>query len=367
MNRTIITLLICIGATNLAFGAAFQTERLKRIASYLPKEVVERQDSVLNITSYPCDLIKRTQAGVVTHLGFRLFEAPVGGNMQQLADFLERITLELYQQGSNKQTDMKLTELKMTWKENGRKSNAPYTSLCNFLGSSAKKDNISIDFANKMFSAKWQLNNKTYELLFPAIRELIQGIDLSEAEQVFMSNLKKSDFKGTAQPKRLPLSMLKQIKGGMYRSFGAVYSGQSSYTNDTYYYKTDDKYATAIYSNAYPSESMVNMMAGAVPCGNRTLQLSFHLYGGKIEKMTVPFAIVYSSLFRDMRCYTKYDVSDKNMHYARFLYENEEMQYVHVIEIEIPPHSEFDDNATLKAHIYCYIPQHNLKKIIDRK
>lgn len=360
-------MLLSLAASGVASGTDFQNARLKRIASYLPKEFVERQDSVAKPLGYPCEVIKRTERGMVSHLGFRFFDSPVGGNMQQVVNFLERITLELYQQENDKQMTLKLNELKMTWKENGKETQRPFASLSKFLMSSGGKDNLTIDFVDKKFNAKWIVGRNTYELIFPAVRELIQGIDLGEAEGIFLDELRNENFSSVKEQKTMPLTMLKQIKGGMYRSSGAVYSQQRSYTNDTYYYRLNNGYAKAIYSPDYPSESVVNMMAGTVPCGGRKLDLSFHLYGGKIEHMTVPFAMVYSSLFHDMHTYTKYDISDSKMHYARFLYENEEMQYVHVIEIEIPPQKAFDENATLKAHLYCYIPQHNLKKIIDKK
>jgi hypothetical protein len=52
-------------------------------------------------------------------------------------------------------------------------------------------------------------------------------------------------------------------------------------------------------------------------------------------------------------------MSDSDKYYARFYFLNEQMQYVHVAEVEVPPTSIFNETAIWKAHLYTFIPKHN--------
>lgn len=348
-------------------AASYKTEKLKCIAKQLPKEILEIKDSIVTIDKYPCQLIKRTNNENVVHLGFYLFDDESFHNkeVQQVIDFLERSTLELFLCGNERQMAAKQTELKLKFKVNGKNAVQPYRSLCQMLKRHNKTRSFSLNCTDRQYKAKWDFGTGSYyEFSFPAIRELIQGTDLAEAEAIFIEEMKNLHIQDRDVAATAPIRFLKQIKGTLYRMPGRVYSHQSSYTTDTYYKQNhDDKdKATAIYDEQYPAESMINLMAGIVPSGHRKLQLRMHLYGGKIQQMEVPFSMVHSSLLRQMECYMKYDRSDQLKHYARFLYNDEELQYVHVMEIEIAPSQMFNKNAVLTAHLYCFIPQHDLKK-----
>ncbi len=350
-----------------AMAATCKTEKLKRIAQQMPEEILEKEDSVIFDDKYPCKLIKRTNKGTITHLGFYLFDDNSfhSTEVQQTVEFIERSTLELFLSGSERQMATKLMELKLKFKVNGKDAVQPYRSLCQMLKRRNKTKNFSLNCADRLYKAKWNFGNGAcYEFVFPAIRELIQGTDLAEAEAMFIEELKALHTQERNVAATVPIRHLKQIKGSLYRMPGMVYAHQSSYTTDTYYKRNGDEKdkATAIYDEQYPAESMINLMAGIVPCGHRKLQLRMHLYGGKIQQMEVPFSMVHSSMLGQMECYMKYDCSNQLKHYARFLYNDEDLQYVHVMEIEIAPSQMFDNNAILTAHLYCYIPQHDLKK-----
>lgn len=343
----------------------FKTEKIKKIATHLPSKVLRNEDVLVKWSGSPQPIVKRIEKGnTLSHLGIYLFNEETRTALQDHADFLERIMLELMLYKNDNQVKAKLNEYKMKWMLNDRNEEKPYTSLVKFLSAYNVSDvAVGIDFSDKIYVAHWKQGNNKFSLSYSAVRELIQGTDLKEAEANFFYKLKQLEpvvSKSSSKP--INISQLSPIKGKLYRKIGICHSEQPSYCNDTYYFRTDDtNTALPIYDKNYPALSMINMMAGVVPCHNRKIQMSVHLYGGKIETLSMPFSILYSSLFADMQCYLKLDMSNPEKYYARFYYLNEQMQYVHVAEVEISPNNIFKEDVVWKGHMYMFIPEYNQK------
>lgn len=358
----ILSLFFCI---TLQAQIRFKTERLKKIATHLPNKVLKEEQSLVKWSGSPQVLVKKAdQEGVISHLGVYLFDENTRKPLQDHADFLERMMLELLLYKNDDMVKGKLVEHKMVWMLNGKSEAKPYTSMKRFLSAyDISQVALHIDFSDKNYVAHWQLGSNTYSLSYPAVRELIQGTDLLEAENAFFQKLKKTDLQiPTIVPKQQNISQLSQIKGKLYRKIGICHSEQPSYCTDTYYIRTDaSNVATPIYDTRYPALSLINMMAGVVPCHNRKIQTNVHLYGGKIETLSLPFSILYSSLFEDMQCYLKLDMSNPEKYCAHFHFFNEQMQYVHVVEVELSPTTIFKEDAEWNAHLFTFIPEYNKK------
>ena len=363
--RTIHIILSLFFCLTLQAQMRFKTESLKKIATHHTSKVLKYDQSLVKWSGCPQVLVKKAdQEGVISHLGVHLFDEATRKPLQDHADFLERMMLELLLYKNDDMVKGKLSEHKMQWMLNGKSEAKPYTSMIRFLSAyDISQVALHIDFSDKNYVAHWQHGNNTYSLSYPAVRELIQGTDLLEAENVFFQKLKKSDFQiPTIVSKQQSISQLSHIKGKLYRKIGICHSEQPSYCTDTYYINTDgSNVATPIYDVRYPALSLINMMAGVAPCHNRKIQTSVHLYGGKIETLSLPFSILYSSLFADMQCYLKLDMSNPEKYYARFYYLNEQMQYVHVVEVELSPTTIFKEDAVWNAHLFTFIPEDNQK------
>lgn len=358
----ILSLFFCL---TLQAQMRFKTERLKKIATHLPSKVLKEEQSLVKWSGSPQVLVKKAdQEGVISHLGVYLFDEATRKPLQDHADFLERMMLELLLYKNDDMVKGKLVEHKMVWMLNGKSEAKPYTSMKRFLSAyDISQVALHIDFFDKNYVAHWQLGSNTYSLSYPAVRELIQGTDLLEAENAFFQKLKKTDLQiPTIVPKQQNISQLSQIKGKLYRKIGICHSEQPSYCTDTYYIRTDaSNVATPIYDTRYPALSLINMMAGVVPCHNRKIQTNVHLYGGKIETLSLPFSILYSSLFEDMQCYLKLDMSNPEKYCAHFHFLNEQMQYVHVVEVELSPTTIFKEDAVWNAHLFTFIPEYSKK------
>lgn len=363
--RTINIILLLSFCLNLQSQMRFKTEKIKRIATHLPGKVLKNEDMLVKWSGSPQPIVKRLEKeNTLSHLGIYLFNNEARTALQDHADFLERIMLELMLYKNDNQVKAKLDEYRMKWMLNGRNEERPYTSLVKFLSAYDVSDvTVGIDFSDKTYLAHWKHGNNTFSLSYPAVRQLIQGTDLKEAETVFFNKLKQFEpvvSKSSLKP--INISQLSPVQGKLYRKIGICHSEQPSYSTDTYYLTSDgSNVALPIYQTRYPALSLINMMAGVVPCHNRKIQMYLHLYGGKIETLSLPFSVLYSSLFDDMQCYFKLDMSNSEKYYARFFYLNEQMQYVHVAEVEVPPTSIFHESALWKAHFYSFIPEDNQK------
>lgn len=361
-RRSFVFYLLFVLALNSIYAVSYRTELLKRIASYLPLEITNGTDSLYAVNNYPCKILKRVEKDEIIHLGFQLFSWQSRKDIPVFADFLERVMLDVYLQGSSQQMTSRLRELNISWTENGKVPLNVLTSFNTFLRVNNKSNNFSLNYNNKKYTAVWKTNNTQYEMVFMASRELIYGTDMVEAEALFFNELKKREFNSQGTKDVQPLNQLTELSNTLYRKDGNVYKVQAKYTTDSYYIKKSNTEAEAVFDAKYPQPSLLNMAEGIVPCDNRKLNLSLHRYGNVIEHITVPFSMIYSTLFDDMEKYFSVDVSNKQTYYVRVIYYNELFQYVHVLEVEVPANEIFHNAAVWKAHLYCFIPQERLKE-----
>ena len=360
-RRSFFFYMLFILAFNSIYAVSYRTELLKRIASYLPLEITNGKDSLYAVNNFPCKILKRMEKDEITHLGFQLFSWNSRKEIPVFTDFLERVMLDVYLQGSSQQMSSRLRELNLIWTENGKVPQNYLNSFNAFLRFN-NSNNFSLNYNNKEYTAVWKTNNTQYEMVFTASRELIYGTDMVEAEALFFNELKKRDFYSQRTKNVLPLNQLTELSNMLYRKDGNVYKVQAKYTTDSYYIKKTNAEAEAVFDAKYPQPSLLNMAEGIVPCGNRKLNLSLHRYGNVIEHITVHFSMIYSTLFDDMEKYFSVDISNKQTYYVRVIYYNELFQYVHVLEVEVPADDIFNNAAVWKAHLYCFIPQEHLKE-----
>lgn len=360
--NVILLLLFCL---SIQAQMQYKTEKIKRIATHLPSKILKNEQMLVKWSGSPQSIVKRVEKGnTLSHLGVYLFNDETRTALQEHADFLERIMLELLLYKNDNQVKAKLNEYKMKWMLNGRNEEKPYASLVKFLSAYNVSDvAVGIDFSDKTYVAHWKQGNNTFSLSYPAVRELIQGTDLKEAETVFLGKLKQYEpVASKSALKPVNISQLSPIKGSLYRKIGICHSEQPSYCTDTYYVRNQgSNTAMPIYETRFPALSLINMMAGVVSCHDRKIQTSVHLYGGKIESISLPFSVLYSSLFAGMQCYLKLDTSNPEKYYAHFHFLNEQMQYVHVAEVEVLPTTIFKEDAVWKAHLFTFIPEYNQK------
>ena len=356
----ILSLLFCL---SLQAQMRFKTEKIKKIAASLPSKVLKEEQNLVKWSGCPQKIIKETdQQNTLCHVGVHLFNDDVRQSMHEHAEFLERMILELLLYKKDNLVQTLMDEYKLKWIVNGRNAEKPYTSIIQFL-SVYDTSNVAVqlDFVDNRYVASWKQGNNIYALSYPATRELIQGMNVMEADSMFMRRLKNVDnLESPKSPKLVAVKQLSPIRGRLYRKIGICHSEQPSYSTDTYYLKQEDTgNAVAVYETRFPALSLINMMAGIVPCHNRKLDASIHLYGGKVERLSLPFSVLYSHLFEGMQCYLKLDTSEPDKYFARFLFVNEQMQYVHVAEVEVSPSTIFKENAVWKAHIYMFIPEYD--------
>ena len=132
--RTINFILSFFFCLTLHAQMRFKTERLKKIATHLPSKVLKEEQILVKWSGCPQMLVKKAdQDGVISHLGVYLFDETTRKPLQDHADFLERMMLEMLLYKDDDRLKAKLGEHKMVWMLNGKSEAKPYASMKRFL------------------------------------------------------------------------------------------------------------------------------------------------------------------------------------------------------------------------------------------
>ena len=152
--RTINIILSFFFCLTLQAQMRFKTERLKKIATHLPSKVLKEEQSLVKWSGCPQMLVKKAdQEGVISHLGVYLFDETTRKPLQDHADFLERMMLELLLYKDDDRLKAKLGEHKMVWMLNGKSEAKPYASMKRFLSAyDISQVALHIDFSDKQWN-----------------------------------------------------------------------------------------------------------------------------------------------------------------------------------------------------------------------
>lgn len=202
---------------------------------------------------------------------------------------------------------------------------------------------------------------------YPASYQLILGTTLMEAENLLISNVKKTSLP-PIEVNNISGDILQQIgTSGIYFLKGFHYT-LPELNGNRYYVKESDSVYSLLYSEDLPMETMANLVTGTDIEHQLILNITMVKYGYKTENATIPLRQWITYCFSE-GCIPYFGVMSKETEkmVCELLMINELLGYAHVMKMEFNPKILSNRKGEIKARLNSYVPIWNLKSLMDDK
>lgn len=306
----------------------------------------EVSDTLLIYQGYPVRIVQEKDS--IIHIGLDLFnpEFKNAGN-EDLLNFIER---DLF--------------LQLIWDEKKEDSVIDFHigSLPELKKITAETPcNISIQDGTRLWM-DWALDDGSNILISaPVSYDLIMGATRSEIEKTFISRLRQSNTRKSADPD-INIADLQPYGEAEYVLPGDTYINRQI-TRNKYLY--GDKQPSLIWDASHPVESLSNMFICGAGHGDTSLDVTImkHDYGEKEEVETSVENLLAVAEKEGCEPYWGLEsFEDGIIRGSLFLY-NPVQGYDHVFKIECVAEEIIEGNGKIKAKAYLYIPSNNVSNL----
>lgn len=347
----------------------FTTKKLENIAAYLQQYCeFPNCDSIMfcpKILKNKGIVFGFNKSGEINHLGVSLFSEETKKLMDiGICNFIERFLLELALINDNSKVESKLKELKISLFINGVNFNDKSNlTITDYIESIDMPVNFSLKYDEFIANAIWIYGSNTFNICFPLYRELIDGSDKKESDEILYNSL----YYARSEPvnlmdENISLEQLEKYKENVYVIKGNVFL-IPELTSNVYYIKSGTDYEL-LYSQEYPEISMNNLFLTYANGKGKILSLTHRRYGYFTPEITIPL-LNFLNFFKDdfqIMCHTKYNKED-NLETIIVL-NHKRLNYIHLMRVTAEKESLFSSNTILKADFYSNIPQHYIKTLL---
>ena len=353
----IVLALICVLCAYGVDRDSCQTSVLKDIYQHLKARGVTESSFVrTNTLGMRNVLIERNQEGVVQQIRTPLFAQELRNNLPaQLADFIERYMLQLSLLTPAERSRQFFDDLTHLTPESPRFVD----SLCQ----------VQIDSNDKKYVFTWTSpKGEIAKLSFPKSFELISGLDLLERDRAFRSMLKGIDSIPAYLPPTVTEEELEKPDSILYYIHRGPYYIINPMKSDTYYVKDSTDNFVPLVDEHYPEETLRNIFCRIVPI-DLQLQLNQFVYGLKKVPISVSLnALDYLCRITNCKPYVGIeDITSDGIIKATVLYENVDLDYNHLLYIEVDTKTLVGRKGVASGYITNYIPTHSLSNLYYEK
>lgn len=303
--------------------------------------------------------------GEINHLGVSLFSEETKRLMDiGICNFIERFILELVLINDNIKVDSKLKELKISLFINGVAfSDKSNLTISDYIESIDMPVNFSLKYDEFIANAIWIYGSNTFNICFPLYRELIDGSDKKESDEILYNNL----YYARSEPinlidENVSLENLEKYKDNIYVKKGNMFL-IPSLTSNVYYIKSGSNYEP-LYSPEYPEISMNNLFLTYGNGKGKVLSLTHRRYGYFTPEISIPL-LNFLNFFKDdfqIKCHTKCN-REGNLETIIVL-NHKRLNYIHLLRVLSDKENLFSSNTIFKADFYSNIPQHYIKTLL---
>lgn len=356
MNRrlfTIVCALVCALSTYGVDRDSCQTSVLKDIYQHLKARGVTESGPVrTNTLGFRDVVIERNHEGVIQQIRTPLFAHDLRNNLPaQIADFVERYMLQLSLLSSADRSRQFFDDLSHLTPE----SPSFVDSLCQ----------VQIDSNDKKYVFTWTSpKGEIAKLTFPKSFALITGQDMSERDKSFRNLLLSIDSITTYTPPTVSEEHLEKSDTLDYYIRRGPYYIIKPMKSDTYYVKDSLNNFIPLVDERYPEETLRNIFCRVVPA-DLQLQLNQHVYGLKRVPLNVNLdKFDYFCRYTNCKPYVGIeDITPEGVVKATVLYENVDLDYNHLLYIEVDTKTLIERRGIAKGFIMSYIPTHSLSNL----
>ncbi|MDR0872852.1 MAG: hypothetical protein LBN27_05210 [Prevotellaceae bacterium] len=363
MIRKIILITAFIVCFHSLVAQTFATRQLEYLNTLMPGSL-PNSTAVFRcpqFSSLPLK-VEYDTTGVVSHLGFSLFSDSLKTQAltKPLYDFQERLFLEIFLQGNETKARKLLQEYTVQWSDNSQMVGAGtfFNSLENSLRlASADSVEYVMTKDSLTWTSSWQSGNSSFALRFPANDDLISGMDKKEVEIALAQQLQNFQCtRNTARPVAGNLGELQQLNRSNY-----VLRGEELFVKAM----NSNVYFQVLYDRNYPEESIANLFN--YPDRQRAkgldLQIRQVAYGGEALTYKIKLSDFQCFIGDDYEIFTGIEKCTDTIAEFSVIYKSKWYNHYHLLYITTTPQNLFDKTEPLKAVLYTFIPNHNIKNL----
>lgn len=339
-----------------AYGAdrdSCQTKVLKEIYQHLKARGVTESGIVRTNTLGLRDvLIERNQFGVVQQIRTPLFAQELRDNLPaQLADFIERYMLQLSLLSPADRSRQFFDDLTHLSPESPK-----------FVDSLS---HVQIDSNDKKYVFTWvSPKGEIAKLTFPKSFELITGQNMQERERVFQEQLKAITDVPVIEPISYSEEQLEKNDTLDYYVHPGPYYIIKPMKSESYFQKSLDGVFIPVLDENRPEETLRNIFCRVINT-DLQLQINHYVYGLKKEPISVSLS-AFDYLCRQTGCkpYVGIEkITNDGLVKATVLYENTELDYNHLLYVEVDTQTLVHRKGIVKGFVMSYIPTHSLSNL----
>lgn len=314
----------------------FRTQELKRLATTLAIEKTDLHEGYNLLTVKGMPVTVHVKENTVDHIGRQLFPEDVRSiDSSPIFDFLERYFLQLQYPSVVTNASNMIRDDQFRFLKGNLRS----------VGDILPTDAFDYVCDRSRYTATWSRDGIVLlSVSFPAEYQLISGENKVEAENHLMADI----LNATVDDEEEPVSTV-------YAQYIS-----SDFTNQLYF-----DAGTLISSEAHPAETSANMMLSQQTPGDYSLRISQVVYGFNKKEFLVPLRqwIAYCQASGCKLYYGVENISDAGDIQAVVLAVNEAENYNHVLTVDIPALAISSRQGTIPAHLYSYVPTHNVRSL----
>jgi hypothetical protein len=295
------------------------------------------------------------------HIGISLFDSTMKEIVNQDAcNFVERLFLELLLYPSVKEgvayLKRKNIELRCNDDVYGSSRFKSIKKLLDDIDGMPSRCNVNQGEGFVTIILEYGLFNHL-ELKFPSTRELVLGLDKSEADVEINKRLRQG---GNTQVKqhKVSASELLEYDDKVMKCPGTIFQ-INRLRNDSYYYRET---LEPVFDVMYLTESINNLMLGLIPT-NKKLEITHRKYGDRTPDIVMGFNELFNSFAKDTNVYTGLQTLDDGRIQAITVFYNRKYDYLHMLIVSATRMQYFYDDAILHADFFSNIPQHYIKNL----
>ena len=368
MKRKVVALIMLVLCFHSLEAQSFATRQLEYLYGLMNCNLPQQSDTFYcpKISALPL-LIEYDTSGKVCHLGVSIFSKFIKDSVgKPVCDFQERLFLEVFLQGDEAKARKLLDEYKVKWTDGYYGSTSFFKSL-EYSLSYASKEATSYVLTKDSLSwiSSWSDSTRFFNLCFLSNYDLILGMDKKEAESWFAELLRDFNCESPAVSQLIvETEDLAQLNRSVYVKRDKNIFIQ--YMNSNLYFMRDTvTYAFhLLYDNKLPKETIVNLFNHP---DRQSEGLKLHIkqmvYGGESQSIIMKLSDFQCFMGDDYESFVGVEKCTTDTAEFSVIYKSKFYNCWHLLFVQTSPQILFDKSDALKATLYTFIPNHNIKNL----
>ena len=296
------------------------------------------------------------------HLGIRIRNLPALHSYDSLVlVFLERALLRLSYDKTIQDivSTAELIQVRILVQDNELLF-SPIQSYQELVNQINTANQFTLSRDNYHYAAAWKGDDQSITFLFPVNYQLLTGKNKKELDEELFRKL--GELSLDHRDKTLPETTQTSIDSlPVLVSKGSRYMEHLS--SDSYF-KWDGKDSVLVFEEDQIQYSVSNLFLHENLAGNRTLQLTQQLYGGR----SVSFKLLLWSLIQhmntDFQAFIGLENDTPDLVEGIVIFSHTHFNYVNMLHFRADVSNIFSNNGNINADLYANIPIHNLKNLM---